>query len=374
MIGFGWALSIGVRFVYPALLPLIRDDLLIDLSTSGLLLSCLWASYAIGHVPGGFLGDRLGEGRTLIVSVIIATAAVLTLAASPLLLLLFGATIGFGLATALYGPTRFTILTDLYPDRAGSAIGMTMAAGSIGNMLFPVLATIVAGAVSWRLGFAVFAPFFAVVAGGLWLVLPRRTSQPGTVSEFSWEMLRQLKAGIRTGAIPTVVAIQTTLSFMIQGFASFYPSYLTQTKGLSPEVAATVFGAFFAAGALIQPTSGRLTDLFGLKKTLVGFFTLCLSAMWLLPFIGGLAPLIIVTLMFSAWNGTIVPTQTYIASTLPEDMQGTGFGILKATWMLLGATAPLMIGIFADAGLFNEAFLVLASVGTVGLTITTVSL
>jgi hypothetical protein len=41
---------------------------------------------------------------------------------------------------------------------------------------------------------------------------------------------------------------------------------------------------------------------------------------------------------------------------------------------MMGATAPLMIGIFADAGFFNEAFLILAGVGSFGLALATLRL
>jgi hypothetical protein len=48
-------------------------------------------------------------------------------------------------------------------------------------------------------------------------------------------------------------------------------------------------------------------------------------------------------------------------------MQGTGFGTVKAGWMMVGASSPLLIGLFADYGLFDAGFLLLAAVGTLGL-------
>ncbi|PSP47226.1 MFS transporter, partial [Halobacteriales archaeon QH_7_69_31] len=174
---------------------------------------------------------------------------------------------------------------------------------------------------------------------------------------------------LRGGAIPTVVAVQVSLSFLIQGFASFYPAYLTTTKGLSPEVAATLFGAFFALGAVVQPAAGALMDGVGVRPTLLGCLGTCLAALWALPFVDGLVPIAVLTALFATWNGTIVVTQTYIADTLPAALQGTGFGTLKAAWMLLGATAPLVVGVMADAGLFDEAFMLLGAVGGVGLAV-----
>lgn len=366
-VAVGWALSIGVRLVYPALVPFFRAEFGIDLSTTGLLLTMLWGAYAVGHVPGGFLGDRIGEGNILVVSTVIATGAVLAVATSVNLAMLFAGTIAFGLATALYGPTRFTILTDVFPERAGSAIGLTMSAGNVGNAVFPPAAAFVAGALTWRFGFGLFVPLFLAVAVAIWVAVPNRTSsRSSAVDDLSRETIERIASGMTSGAIPLVVAIQVSISFMIQGFASFYPAYLAETKGLSPGMAATLFGLFFAAGAIVQPVSGSLMDRFGTKRTLVGFLGVCVLALWLLPFTEGLLPLIAVTLLFSTWNGCGVVTQTYVADALPEDVQGTGLGTLKAGWMLLGATAPLLVGVLADAGYFNESFLLLAVVGTAG--------
>jgi len=375
-VGLGWALSIGVRFVYPALVPFLRAEFDFGLSAAGLLLSLLWGAYAAGHVPGGVLGDRIGEGNVLVASAVVSTAAMAAVAAATGLAVLFAATIAFGLATALYGPTRFTVLTDLFPDDSGSAVGLTMAAGNVGNAALPVAATAAAGALTWRVGFGAFIPCFAAAAVGLRAAVPSRTSEAdATVGDGSVRAtLGRLRAGISGGAIPTIVAVQVSLSFLIQGFASFYPVYLTEAKGLSPATAATLFGAFFALGAVVQPTAGAFMDRIGLRRTLLGCFAACLTALWGLPFVDGLVPIAALTALFAAWNGTIVVTQTYIADTLPTEMQGTGFGLLKAGWMLLGATSPLVVGVMADTGLFDEAFVLLGAVGSVGLAIAVLKL
>lgn len=371
----GWALSIGVRFVYPALTPYFRPELGLDLATTGLLLTMLWGAYAVGHVPGGILGDRIGEGNILLFSTVISAGAILVVAASLNVWLLFVGTIIFGLATALYGPTRLTIFTNIYSKRAGSAIGLTMAAGNLGNAAFPVAATFIATYATWRLGFGVFAPFFVIVALGLWMTVPNRTSgRTSSVDEFSTDTVKRIANGITHGSIPIIVAIQVTVSFMIQGFASFYPVYLSSAKGLSPGTAATLFGLFFAVGAVIQPLSGNVMNRIGMRWTLIGCLTGSVVALWLLPFSHGLVPLVAITVLFGSWNGCGVVTQTYIADSLPDDMQGTGLGTLKAGWMMLGATSPLIIGFLADYGYFDEGFLLLAVVGSIGLILSVIRL
>lgn len=349
-------------------MPYFQADFGIDLTTTGLLLTLLWGAYAVGHVPGGILGDRVGEGNVVVLSALISAGAVLVVATSTSVWVLFAGTIGFGLATALYGPTRFTVFTDIYPDRAGSAIGLTMAAGNLGNTIFPVAAAVVASYATWRLGIGAFVPLFVGVAVALWVAVPSRTSgESSAVDELSSDVLARIKRGISRESIPLVVAIQITISFVIQGFSSFYPTYLATTKGLSPAVAAALFGLFFAVGAVVQPLSGSMLDRFGTRTTLVFFLGGCVVALWLLPFVHGLVPLVAVTVLVSSWNGCGVATQTYVASSLPEDMQGTGLGTLKAGWMVMGAASPLLMGALADFGSFDEGFLLLAAVGTAGL-------
>lgn len=365
----GWALSIGLRFVYPALVPFFRPELNMSLSTVGLLLTLLWGAYAIGHIPGGMLGDSLGEGNVLIISTIIAAVTVGIVAGAISVWMLFIGTIGFGFATALYGPTRFTILSEIYPDRSGSAIGLTMSAGSIGNATFPVIATATAAVLGWRYGFGFFFPLFLFALVSLWVLVPNRTSSVNESDSISTETFREIIRILKHRSILAVVTIQVTLSFVIQGFTSFYPQYLVSIKDIAPRVAALLLSLFFVCGAIIQPISGRLLDEFGLRYTLGGFLVSCVSGLWLLQVTESLLSLAVVTILFSSWNGCPVVTQTHLVDVLPESMQGTGFGTFKSTWMTAGASSPLIIGLLGDFGYFSQGFLLLAVVGSIGVVI-----
>jgi len=367
-VAIGWALTIGVRFVYPALVPLLRAEFEFGLSTVGLLFSLLWAAYAVGPVPGGALGDRLGEGRILVVSAVVSTTAMVDVAGATGLVVLFTATVAFGLATAQYGPTRFTVLTDLYTNDPGSAVWLTMAAGNAGHAALPVAETALAAAYTCRAGFGAFVPCFVLAAVGLHVAVQVRTST-ATPALGVCETLGRLRVALRGVAIPTIVAVQVPLSFLMQGFAAFYSAYLTTTKGLSPEVAATLFGAFLALGAVVQPAAGALMDGVGVRATLLSCFVTCLAALRALQFVDGLVPIAVPTALFATLNGTIVVTQTDIPNILPADLQGNWFGTVKAGWLLVGATALLVVGVIAGAGLFDEAFVLLGAVGGVGLVV-----
>lgn len=126
--------------------------------------------------------------------------------------MLFMGTIAFRLGTALYGPTRFTIFTDTYPNRAGSAVGLTMTAGNLGNTIFPVAAAVIASYATWRFGIGGFNLLFIVAAIGFWIAVPIRTSsRTSAVDELSSDMLARIREGITPISIPLLVVIQVTV-------------------------------------------------------------------------------------------------------------------------------------------------------------------
>lgn len=365
-VGAGWFLSIGVRYIYPSVLPFLREAFAMDLTVAGFLLSALWLAYALGQFPGGVLGDRYGEGNILVVSTGIATVALLLVSVSFSLWTLFAATIAFGFATGLYGPHRFTIFTDIYTDRSGTAVGITMAAGSVGNTILPAIAVAIAGYASWRLGFGVLIPFFVVVCASIYLFVPKRTSQStGDTETFSMNTLRRLRTAVIGGGIPLVVAIHIVMAFVSNGFLGFYPTYLIEVKGFTPQTAALLYGSYFAFGVAIQPITGILRDRFGSKWTLIlvaGAFFLGLIA---LQFAVSMVHIVVLTVLLSHRNGLGVVTNTFIADTLDDDIKGSGLGLLRTSWILTGAMSPIFVGFLGDLGQLNFAFLVLAAIAGV---------
>jgi len=284
---------------------------------------------------------------------------------------LFAATIAFGFATGLYGPHRFTIFTDIYTDRAGTAVGLTMAAGSVGNTVLPATAVAIAGYASWRLGFGVLIPLFILVSASIYAFVPKRTSQStGEAEMFSMSTLRRLRTAVIGGGIPLVVGIHVVTAFVSNGFLGFYPTYLIEVKGFSPQTAALLYGSYFALGVAIQPMTGMLRDRFGSKWTLIlvaGMFFLGLVA---LQFAASVVHIVALTVLLSHRNGLGVVTNTFIADTLDDDIKGSGLGLLRTSWILTGAMSPIFVGFLGDLGQLNFAFLVLAGIAGVAMLMT----
>ncbi len=367
----GWFLSIGVRLAYPVLLPYLRRAYGLDLTTAGFLLTALWLCYALGQLPGGLLADRFGEGNVLVVSTVISTVTLGLVAVAGSAPVVYLATAAFGFGTALYGVARFTTLSDIYPDNDGTAIGVTMAAGQAGNTLLPLAAGGIASAFAWQYGFGLAVPAFALVAIGLRLVVPARTSSAeSAVDSVSLETARYVLSELRRPEIVTVTAIQILTYCVWQAFTGFYPTYLIESKGFSQGIATGLFSAFFAAGIVVQPLTGRLYDRFGIRTSLPPVLGVVVLSLVALPFLEGFWPVVVGTLFLSSILGYGTITLPYMTAAFPADMQGTGLGFLRTVYMTIGAISPVLFGAFADRGYFDEAYVVLAGFVAVAIVLT----
>lgn len=360
----GWFLSLGVRLVYPAVIPHLRTAYGISLSTAGLLLTTLWLAYAVGQLPGGVLSDRFGERAVLVASTLVSGAVLGLVVVAGVVELLFAATALFGLSTALYGVSRFTILSEVYPDNDGTAIGITMAAGDLGNTVLPPFAGFLAVTFAWQFGFAFAIPGFLIAAVALFVTLPKPSGGAGTADPDGTAPLRRavetgrtVAGALRSRPVIVVTAIQTLAYCAWQAFTGFYPTYLIDVKGLAPTTATLLFGGFFAMGVAVKPVTGRAYDLYGARRTLPVVLAVATVSLAVLPSVASLPGLAVLTLGLSGLLGYSTATLSYLTSALPPAVRGSGLGVLRTGYMGIGAGSPVVAGALADAGFFDEVFL-----------------
>lgn len=359
-VAMGWMLSVGSRYIFPVMFPYLRDAFDLNLTVLGAYFSLLWVAYALLQFAGGMLADRYGERNVLVVSTLMTGGTMLLVALTTTgSLLAVGMTL-FGLASALYGTTRYTVLVDIYSRYDSTAVGITQSAGEAGNTLLPVAASFLVLYTSWRAGFAYVVPFFLIAAIGLWVVVPRRTSgETSAIDELSLETFRYVFANIRSLQTMTLVAILTLTMFTIQGVSTFYPTYLIDTKGLPATTAALMFSFLFVSAGVVMPVSGVLADTFSVRRTLTFVIGTSAVALPLFPVASGVLHLLVVTVLFTSVYGVLTIAVTELANTIPTDMRGTGLGVLRTSYILLAAPGSLVVGALAERGLFDVSFYLL---------------
>jgi MFS family permease len=368
VIGVGWFLSIGVRLTYPVLLPFFESSYGLTLSTSGLLLTVLWISYALGQIPSGLLSTRFGEGEIMAAGQFVAAMTLTLVVFGGSTIVLFLSTILFGLATALFGVAHLSAISDIYPDHRGKAIGLIAATGDVGNAVLPPIAGILAATVAWQLGLGFSIPLFLVAGVGLWVIVPRQSSPPDHSSETTIvEKSRYVLSALNTPSILLIVTIQILGLSIWQAFTGFFPTYLVTIKGLSPTIASGLYAVFFGLGVFVRPLSGTAFDRVGAQRTLYTVMGFTLSGLVVLPLLDGFWPMVAATVVLSTMLGRGTITMAYMTAALPDDILNTGLGTIRTTYMATSALSPAIFGAIADRGFFDEAFFLLAAVAALAM-------
>lgn len=367
VVSIGWLVSIGVRLVYPALLPSIRAELGFDLTAAGLVVTVLWAGYALMQFPGGLLADRIGERAVLVSSTALTGVGIGIVVVSSGPISFFLGTIATGCGSGLYATTRATVLSDIYPERSSTALGFIQAFGNIGTTVLPPIAGFLTVLVSWRLGIGYLLPLAFGVAVALWIVVPERTSTADSAVELSWDTVGTLRRGLGNRSVLLVTASMFLSSVVYQSFTGFYPTYLVLEKGFSGEFAALLYGGFFAVGIVLQLVSGPSGDLIGMRWTIAVSLGIATVGLALLPFVDQLIAIVLLSGMLSAQLAYWPVVNAYTIEVMPTEMQGTGFGIVRTAYLLSASGGAAVVGYFGDAGMLDTAFLLLAGIAGLSL-------
>lgn len=365
-VAVGWLLVLGVRLVIPALLPRIRAAFALDYTVAGSLLTILLLTTAPLQFPSGVLTDRVGGRAVLFGSFLVAFLGVLLMTVAPAFAVFLLGVVLFGVGTGFYGTPRVTILSDVYPDRESTAIGFCSAAGNVGTSLLPAVAGWVAVGVGWRWGFAFTFPLVALTAVGLWRYVPSGAGGAAVETLSVRSALGTVLRAMTTPAVALATVLMTVMFFAYQGFTTFLPTYLVETKAVSEGVAATLLGLFFGIGVVFQVGGGTLGDRLNRRRVQIAAVGLTALALLGLPFASGLPAVVALVALASVQLGYWPIAFSYTVGVLPPEAESSGFGLLRSFYLLVGSVGSVFVGALADAGYFDEAFLLLGGAVALG--------
>ncbi len=344
----------------PVLLPYIQTEFGLSLSVVGFLVTLLWLGGAVGQLPGGILADRYNEGLIMSLSVGLVAGSLLFVVLATDTATLFIAVPIWGLATSLFPIARITMLADIYPRRLGSALGITMATGDVGQTLIPSIAGILAALLAWQMGLAFIIPFLIISGVGIWFVVPRESQTERTKKPSAKSTVRYVMKELRRPVMIFTSLILILFFFFWQAFTSFFPMYLALEKGMSMTLASFIYAIFFLAGAVVKPIAGMMYDRISMRWALVIVLLGPVGGLIFLPVVESFEMIIIITIVISTMLGNGTITQSFATEQFPTEIQGTGLGAVRTAAATVGATGPVLFGVVADRGFFNEAYIFLA--------------
>ncbi|UPV76719.1 MFS transporter (plasmid) [Halorussus limi] len=357
-IAVGWLLILGTRITIPVLLPGIKATFDIDNATAGFTITVIWAVYGLSQFPAGLLSNRVGDRNVLLASLAVMTLSIAALAAAPLfgVFLVTAALVGVG--NGLYGPTRGTLLSSIYPDNDSAAIGFTLAVGSLGAAALPILAGAAVTRLGWRTTIAGAVPLLLATTVLAWRVVPP-TAIPATTEASTGRRLRGLLSAISRRRVILGVGGKTIRVFVFQGLTAFLPTYLITVKGFDEVTASVLFATLFVSGAAAQISGGRAVTRYGNRLVLVALAAVSVLPLLALPFLSGLVPITVVIVLAGVQLGIAPVTNTYIINALPPAERNGAWGLLRTGYFLIASTGSVFVGVLADEGYFDSAVLIL---------------
>ena len=352
-----WATLQLARFAVPPLLPEIRADLGLSLSGAGVALAVLQGVYAVFQYPSGRLSDEWSRATLLAPSFVVLGAGCLLLggAAGPATLLAGMAV--FGVGKGLYAIPSRALLSDLFVERRGRALGVFSAGTDLGGVLASGAAVAAIAVASWR---AVFAPV-AVLLFGLLVPFAAWNREPYVVRRAELPVVATLRRLLATPRQRRTIIAFVCFYFMVNGVLNFLPEYLRATKGFSPALAGGGFALLFAFGLAVKPVSGALSDRFRRRTVAVVGMLLAAAALGgLIVADSAVAVAATIVVFASGYKAQFPVIDAILLDAALDADAGADLGAARTLFLGIGSLGPAFVGTVADRFGFTLAFAALA--------------
>jgi MFS transporter, ACS family, glucarate transporter len=331
----------------------------------GLVFSAFAYPYLVFQIIGGWVSDRFGARRTLIVcGAVWATATALTGTASGLFSLLI-ARLLLGLGEGATFPAATAAMSRwVANERRGFAQGITHAAARIGNALAPTAIVAIMAVYGWRASFYVCAAM-SFLWVGLWaLTFTEFPAEHPRITEAELARLPQPKAEKR--AVPwgrllrrmwPVTIVYFCYGWTLWLYLSWIPQYFLHSHQLNLKSSALFASSVFLAGVIGDTLGGLVTDRLyrrtgnlQLARSAMVAVCMALSLLSLLPLLSSHNLYVCLSCLCGGFffaELTIGPMWAIPMDIAPE-FSGTASGIMNTGSALAAIISPVIAGLLID--------------------------
>ncbi len=369
--------------------PLIREEMGLTSSQLGLVFSAFAYPYAAMQILGGWMADKFGPKKVLIVlSLIWGVATVLTgFAGSVLMLVVLRFVLGIGEGGAF--PTATRAFTYWMPvAERGFAQGITHSFARLGGAITPPIVLVIVAAAGWREAFIVLG---AVSLGWTLLYAFFFKDSPDKHSRVTAQELQEI--GYRRGdsqqaakaATPwrrlfrrmwLVTFVDFCYGWSLWVYLTWLPSYLKEARGFDLKQLALFTALPLMAGVVGDTLGGVLSDRI-YRRT--GNLRLARGAILFVGLAGSLMFIAPMTFTADAVNAVILLSLSFffleltnaVLWSLPLDIAGkyagTAGGMMNTGFGVAGMVSPVVFGYLIErTGSYDLPFMISGALLGVG--------
>ncbi len=364
--------------------PTMMKELSLKPNLFGFVLAAFTFGYAIAQIPGGYLADRFGAKRVLIVSPILWSAftGLTGLAASLVALIIVR--VLFGMAEGLSNGPSFKFIGDYFPaEQRSAANGAYLSALALGPAFVAPIAVWFLGRVGWQGMFFWFTIPGLLMALFIWRVIPKTSpNQSRAHATVEADFARAANTAQAESATNLGGVIKRPVSWLIffaymafnvafWGFLGWMPSYLSMARHIELKNLGYASSIPYIAG-----TCGLI--IFGLLGSKVFYRYRCLmvATLYLLAGVS-----LYVTYNVSTPEQSIIglsaaamflyggfgPVWSLVLDLTPQSARGAFSGFVNCGGQIGGFFAPIVVGyIVNETASFTGGFLFMIGALVIG--------
>lgn len=331
-------------------LPLISNELQLNFSQTGFLVSARSLSNSLTNLPAGAITDviprrRLFLGLTLVwlglsyVGVGLATNYWVVV----------GALVVVGVGGGLWHPPSMTILTERFPARKGLALSIHGAGANAGDGIGPAVVGLALAVLSWReVLFVTTVPALLMA-----LLVVAIINEPGRARGERMPLSKyfgDVKGLLRNSDFVRMTIVSGLRSTAANSFLAFLPLYLVRHFEMSTPMVGLHVSLLTLAGIISSPLLGIASDRLGRRPVLAFGLAAIAGLVLLLAFLpAGLWFTIIVAIL-----GLFLYSMQAVMFASASDVTGRGvgattIGIIFSANLAFSSVAPFVAGTIADS-------------------------
>src|ERR1700709_1547601 len=343
-------------FVLPMLFPFLKAQLGVGYIELGFALTVFAVVSGLTQAPMGYLGDRIGARKILLIGLTVGGFALIMLGIHLSYAWLIASAVLLGLANSVYHPADYAILSAHMDEaRMGRAFSIHTFAGFLGGAVAPA---IVAALVATTGGHGALIVAGAGGPGGARRALPLPHAHPTRAApELAGE--RAPQQSVITPALMMLTIFFMLLNLSNAGIGNFGVVALISGYGVTFSAANIALTAFLGASAAGVLAGGYLADrtsrhgsvaaaCFGINAVIITVIATVNLPVAVLTVAMGLAGFL---------GGVIPPSRAMPArSAAPAGTAGRAFGIVSTGFNFSGILSPLLYGWIMDQSMPHWVF------------------
>jgi MFS family permease len=340
----------------PPIFPVLQSELGVTGVQLGLLIAAINITTMVAQPPTGFLVDRFGPARILIIGHSLFALAIALLGLAPSYAAMIGCLVLAGLGNAVYHPADYSILANrISGSRVGRAFSIHTFGGYAGFAAAPLTVVPLTEAFGWRpalvlLGIAGFAMTAALVIwrDDLAIEVARARDRAGDDPP-----AQPRKHLLLTAPILLSLLFYLLLAAGHSGLTSFSPTALDDLYGfglIQANLPVTTYLVVSAFGVLL---GGWFADRTGRHDLVVGTSSLVIAMMAALVAAASLSLPWLTAAFFVAGlaSGVIAPSRDMLVRAVtPRGASGKVFGFVMTGFNIGSLLAPPLYGLLLDHG------------------------